>query len=378
MKGISLHGIALATLLAIPAHAAITVPGANGSDGALNINKNTVIDLSLASTGAWNSSSPVSGNGVYDPEKWAVVFHYSGVNISGGTLRFLNNDTRAPVVWLVNGDVTISGTIDLKVDGAGNQPGPGGFRSGHSNNGAEIGFGPGGSLAPGGGGSYATAGVGGTATALYGNERILPLIGGSGGSGGGAPGALLIAATGTITVNGTIDAIAWTGSGGAIRLIADSVKGAGNVYAYKKNAGGDGRIDVESNHTDATLHFAPVPAAGFAPEPVTLWPAASAPSTRIVSIGGQAISTDPRASFNSAADATPNVSPGQPLDVLIVTNNIATNSIVNLRVGPLNGNASLVRATLVNGTIDTATWKATIPAAAAGSAVLQVRVEDTP
>jgi hypothetical protein len=370
-----LPGIALAICLAIPARAAITVPGANGSDGALNINRNTTIDLSLASAGVWDANSPVAGNGVYDPGKWAVVFHYSGVNISAGTLSFLNHDTRAPVVWLVNGDVNISGAIELRIDANGYQPGPGGFRSGHVSNGADVGFGPGGSLAPGGGGSYASAGAGGTAASLYGNERVLPLIGGSGGSLGSGPGAILIAATGTITINGSIHAEAFYGSGGAIRLIADSLKGTGLIYAYRKSAGGDGRINIETNHTDATLVIAPVPVTGYAPEPVTLWPSASAPSTRIVSIGGIPISTDPHASFNSAADATPNITPGQSLDVVIETKNVVTTSKVNLRVGPLKANGSVIPATLVSGNATSATWKATIPAAAPGTNVVQVRVE---
>lgn len=370
-----LRGFALAMLCFAPAHAAITVPGANGSDGVLSVNGNTIIDLSKAATGAWDSNSPIAGNGVYDPNKWAVVFHYSSVNISAGTLYFLNNDTRAPVVWLVNGNVNISGIIELRVDAAGYQPGPGGFRSGHYNNGIDVGFGPGGSLAPGGGGTYASPGTAGTSLLLYGNDRILPLIGGSGGSGGSGVGAILIAATGTITINGAIHAEAYTGSGGAIRLIADSVLGNGYIYAYKKSAGGDGRIDVESNHTDATLHFAPVPAAGYAPDPAVLWPSTSAPSTRIVSIGGIPIGSDPKASFNSAADATPAVSPGQPLEVIIETKNVATNSTVNLRVGPLHANATIIPAAFVSGTAAVATWKATISATAPGSTVLQVRVE---
>ena len=40
----------------------------DGSDGALNIASNTVIDLSLAATGTWSNAA--SGNGIYDPVQW--------------------------------------------------------------------------------------------------------------------------------------------------------------------------------------------------------------------------------------------------------------------------------------------------------------------
>jgi hypothetical protein len=373
-----LYGLALAALFVVPAQAAITVPGANGSDGALSVTSNITIDLSQASPGAWDSNSPVPGRGVYDADKWAVVFHYSSVNITSGTVSFKNNASRAPVVWLVNGDVNISntGAMDLRTEeGVGKQPGPGGFRTGHWNNGADVGFGPGGGAQSGVSGSYATLGGNTSSDLTYGSERIIPLIGGSGGYNAPGSGAILIAATGNITVNGAIHAEAFTGSGGSIRLIADSLLGNGTVYAYKRaGAGGDGRIEFETNATAASLVVLPVPVAGPPPNPVVLWPSAAASSTRIVSIGGITLSADPKASFNSAADAAPDISPGAPVDVIIETKNVATTSVVNLRVGPLSANASLTKATLVSGNASTATWKATIPAPA-GTTVFQVRVE---
>jgi hypothetical protein len=58
---------------------------------------------------------------VYDADKWAVVFKYTSVNILGGKkLTFKNHATRAPVVWLVSGNVTISGTVDLSGGSADN------------------------------------------------------------------------------------------------------------------------------------------------------------------------------------------------------------------------------------------------------------------
>lgn len=64
------------------AMASITVPS-DGTDGALVISANTVIDLSQAITGNWDTNNAAnSGKGVYDPAKWAVVFKYTSVTIN--------------------------------------------------------------------------------------------------------------------------------------------------------------------------------------------------------------------------------------------------------------------------------------------------------
>ena len=67
--------IAACALAAAPvAMGAVTVPGADGSDGIFNPNNSVTINLSQAATGAWDSASPVAGKGVYDPDKWAVTW----------------------------------------------------------------------------------------------------------------------------------------------------------------------------------------------------------------------------------------------------------------------------------------------------------------
>jgi len=96
----------------------INVPS-DGSDGAFNPTANVEVDLSQAVTGApgvWGEPwlQPGTGTGVYDADKWAVVFKYSSVNIpSGVTVTFKNHASRAPVVWLVQGNTTIAGTVNL-------------------------------------------------------------------------------------------------------------------------------------------------------------------------------------------------------------------------------------------------------------------------
>ncbi|MCF7732403.1 MAG: hypothetical protein K9N23_11975, partial [Akkermansiaceae bacterium] len=230
----------------------IVVPGADGTDGALAITENTVIDL--------------GASGSYDPDEWAVVFRYTSVNIAAGaTLGFTNHPRKAPVIWLVSGDVTINGTVNLGGAPGGAppslaEPGPGGFAGGMGQlNGTtkvSAGYGPGGgplgyvSFAYHGvGGSYGTLGqaVNGVASRdPYGNASLVPLIGGSGGGGlgggdnriggGGGGGAILIAATGTVTIEGSLRAIgggsgnsAGGGSGGGIRIVANTIDGDGTV-----------------------------------------------------------------------------------------------------------------------------------------------------
>jgi len=95
-----LSGALVAALMLGRAVGDIVVPGANGTDGVLNITTNTVIDLSRAVTAAWDSdNSANAGKGVYDASKWAVVFKYTSVTIgSNATVTFRNHASRAPVV----------------------------------------------------------------------------------------------------------------------------------------------------------------------------------------------------------------------------------------------------------------------------------------
>ena len=112
-----------ACLLAHCVCAALEIPGADGSDGALRVTKEScvegvyTIDLGQAATRLWDSTSPRSGKGVYDPEKWAVVFKYTSVQIDEGCMvKFVNHPSNPPVYWLVSGDVDIRGEINLDGD----------------------------------------------------------------------------------------------------------------------------------------------------------------------------------------------------------------------------------------------------------------------
>ena len=146
---------------ATTARAQLNIPGADGSDGVLETPPRSakltevLVDLSLAVTGKWDQPSTDPGKGVYDPDKWAVVFKYSSVNIRTNTIiKFKNHPSRAPVVWLVSRDVIIDGEVNLNgnlYDGANpEEPGPRGFRGGA---GSVRGFSEGPGFGPGGGNS---------------------------------------------------------------------------------------------------------------------------------------------------------------------------------------------------------------------------------
>ncbi|HMO64169.1 MAG TPA: hypothetical protein PKE47_02900, partial [Verrucomicrobiota bacterium] len=315
-------------LAAAPARAALVIPGADGSDGALHITNHTVIDLSQAITGAWDTNNAANaGRGVYDPEKWAVVFKYTDVNIAAGTtVTFTNHPTRAPVVWLVNGNVTISGALDLNGKNSVSfpglaEPGPGGFRggSGYYSTGASdaSGFGPGAGLI-GNSGSYGSSAAG---MRTYRNPSLLPLVGGSGGSGmgiaqngsrfaasgGGGGGAILIACQKVLQIDGRIRALgglvgfadnpqrgSGNGSGGGVRMVCAELDGTGMIDAIGGNQGnwgrgdgGLGRIRVERSVNRGNVGSVPDPSVIDLPDGATalLWPPAGAPEVRILSIG---------------------------------------------------------------------------------------------
>jgi hypothetical protein len=410
--------------------AQLVIPGADGSDGVLNITTNTVIDLSQAVTTNWDANNSANaGSGIYDSNQWAVVFKYSSVVIcSNATVTFHNHASRAPVVWLVNGNVTINGSVVL--DGqswltapALSEPGPGGFRGGCGNylggqaNGA--GFGPGGGntftyqsivgrpfTICGGGGSYGSVGVSGPP--VYGNPSLIPLIGGSGGGGGDDPdaniggvsggaggGAILIACAGTLNDSGTISAMggygysqnfygiygSGDGSGGGIRLVAQTLAGNGTVLApggSNPMAGGLGRIRIERVVNTNSISVTPDPSVvDLAPgSTALLWPPNNAPVLTIVSIGTTNAPADPRAGFGTiGADVVQPLTNSIP--VVIETTNVEQASQVFVLGTPRsNGSSTEVNATVssvVSTSPLTLLWTANLPVNVGYSAI-QVQV----
>lgn len=324
------------------------------------------VDLSLATSAPWDSATPANDHGVYDGTQWAVVFKFQSVHIPAGTtVRFKNHPSHAPVVWLVDGDVTIDGTLVL--DGQVGQrtdafaePGPGGFRGGIGVIRARTtsGFGPGGGDSGnwGGGGAFGTVAAGSQVT--YGNADLIPLVGGSGGGGytqnarggGAGGGAILIATPGLLRVAGRIQANGGStddgggsGSGGGVRLVADQLLGNGFVECRPGSSGsrgGEGRVRVEAVTQQDNLNI--LPAASFELlEPasvVRLWPDTETPLTRIVSVGNRTVPADPWANVQSLANADVRLAAGSRTNVVVIeTLNLPTNSVVTLHVVARDG-----------------------------------------
>lgn len=360
--------------------------GSDGTDGALVVSVNDTLDLSLATTGTWNDPSIGVGNGIYDPEKWAVVYHFTSVTINASkTLYFKNHPSGAPVVWLVQGNVTISGTVKLNGGAATGDltfsvPGPGGFRGGRgygASTRASAGLGPGGGgfggiSQLGCGGGYATPGTGINPGATYGNSRILPLIGGSGGSGsdasatggGAGGGAILIAANETITilsVNSLIQAngggAAWFGSGGAIRLIANHIEGYPMLYAIGTSSGsGLGRIRLEANSTNLIGNSTP-PYSLMMPlenNVADIWPPADEPRLRVTTFNGLPVPADPHSQFVGPGDVT--IGDHGPVSAVLEARCVPLNWSLTARVVPRTGAEYLRTATWVDGDSALSHW----------------------
>jgi len=403
--------------------------GSDGSDGVFNPGATIVVDLSQAAVLCncdgidqngdsnfiddpcrWDCPSPVAGKGVYDADKWAVVYKYQSVNIaSGRTVTFTNHPSNAPVVWLVQDNVTIGGSVNLWGERAGSAsasptvPGPGGFPGGRATlSSASLGSGgrgpgaapylqaPSASAA----GSYATQGgncVGTLRGALYGNEYIVPLIGGSGasacnGRGGAGAGAILIAANGTITINGSVAAVGGEGggSGGAIRLVANTVAGTGSLDAHGgsySGVGGYGRIRIEG--FSITLPGGnPSPSISEPDVPPMIWPPSDAPriwATQVeyVDYNGAtqtiAVPADPRANI-----AFPNTDVAFQTDQQMILHieaaNVPQNWLVTVRVVPTSGDTLLVSADALIGNLGSSTTTATFTSPA-GIATMQIRAD---
>lgn len=423
-----LAGVCAALALGLaPSGAAAFDSGSTGSDGAFNPTVDTELTL------------PADG-----------VFNFTDVDIPAGvTVTFARNTPNTPVVILASGNVTIDGTLDVSgsdaaptgAAGDGNQGddglpglgGPGGFDGGRGGVAGDIasgdGLGPGAGLGnrkqdcAGAGGGFGIAGdnvsnsgsatgcvtaTNGAGGSTYGTAALLPLIGGSGGGGGaggsalggggggGGGGAVLIAASGTVTVNGSILAEGGSGaatagggagggggggSGGAVRIVATTIDGNGSILADGESGGtsplgsrhaggdgGDGRIRLESETFLRTAGTTP----GFtfgAPDDLFV---PGLPALRITTVDGVAAPTNPTGS----ADIVLPQDTLNPVTVEFETSGVPAGNTVTLTVTPAAGDAvSAVSNALVGDeTSATASVAVDLPD---GPSVLQATVSFT-
>ncbi len=351
--------------------------GSNGSDGVFNPTVSTNINM---------GDRP---NGVYQ---------FTSVNVpSGVTVTFTPNQNNTPVVWLVQGDCLVEGTIDLSGKspsaGSGGPGGPGGFRGGNAGSLPTSGQGPGGGSALGAiantgafAGAYATEGeanldCGGHAvnSSIYGNKFLLPLLGGSGGGGGGywggcgGGGALIIAASGTIeivsravlmAVGGKLNTGGYGscagggGSGGAIRLIASKITGSGVIdvrggWGGYETAflgyGGAGRIRLDS----FDLNFGGVTygemTQGY--QPIILPAPGEGSQLSIATVGGVSVNSPP-AGMLAIPDAIIAGQQSNPIPIVVRCSNLPLNTPITITVKPASGPSIIAVGANTIGTIN--------------------------
>lgn len=392
------------------------------------------------STGADGAFNPTVSQQITLPD--SGVFNYTSVNIPAGvTISYKKNAANTPVVILATGDVNIAGNLwlgggnspDVGAGGNGNVgddglPGngsAGGYAGGSggqvTNKAGGDGLGPGGGMRGGnvhtsGGSTYLIGGGGGGFGSVgtdaecsnysgvttgkggvgYGSSQLLPLIGGSGGGGGlggsafpssgggGGGGGILIAASGTVTVSGTLTANGGNsgatggdgrgatgggGAGGAIRIVATTIagngtisatggaSGAGNgwlgsVYSCRGGAGSVGRIRLEAETITRTAASTPTHSFGA---PGLLF-VAGLPSLRISSVAGVAAPPNPTGN----ADITLPSGTANPVTVTFATTGVPVGNTVKLTVTPSYGAPVSAISPAITGTTENGTASVTV------------------
>ena len=340
--------------------------GSNGSDDAFSPATNTVINM---------ADHP---NGIYQ---------FTSVNIPGNvTVTFVPNANNTPVTWLVQSNCEIDGTVDVSGKSTSNTAGaiggPGGGVGGNNGTNPSPGQGPGGgqagfdannsSIYIGGNASFGTAGNQGGAQAspgsIYGNNFLVPLLGGSGGGGGGSGGgggggAILIAANNGINIAGRVyangggivyigdpyyfNSTGSGGSGGAIRLVAPIISGAGTLSAGGGLGSGSGvnggdyagngriRLDTFNNNFSGQINGG-VFSQGF--QPIIIPAAGQGVQLSIVSVAGASVSATPNGQLVSP-DAIISGQQANPISVVVSCSNLPLNTPITVTVKPATGSS---------------------------------------
>ena len=337
-----LFGLGAFVLLCVSAQAQSFSSGSTGADGALN--------------------PPVGLRVVQLPE--SRVLNYTTVDIPNGCLlTFRRNSRNTPVIILAQGNVNIGGT--MSVDGGSDPdtplfnstPGPGGFYGGAV---GQPGFGPGGA----------------TLNEFHGRWvgplSLVPIIGGSGGAGaigcfgGGGGGAIVIASSTTINLSGVVransnagcnSATGPTGSGGAIRLVANSISVSGSLQAVPTVGGANsGVIRIEAPIGALTFTGSASPAAVLSTiNPVVV--STTPPVLTIVSVGGFAVPANAGQRFDTVDLLLPNQLV-DPILVVVQGNSIPVGTQVSIRV--VNGPDATTTPAALQGTFASSTASPTI------------------
>jgi hypothetical protein len=188
------------------------------------------------------------------------IIRYGTISITGAAVAITGS--RVPV-FVADGNLTVSGVIDVGATGTASGPGGGAVSSG------TLGSGFGSTLRGGGGAGYRhMGGNGGSTTAAGGGNSgggtfdpttLLALVGGTknpspglgdfntpnGGGGGGA--LMLVSCKGTVTVSGTLDS-----NGGGGEPGWDAIIGSGIEYYAGACGGTGGYVVIQANTVSVT------------------------------------------------------------------------------------------------------------------------------
>ena len=343
------------------------------------------LDMAAATTGNWDDPDP-SGLGIYDPEKFCVVYKW---NQSRRIALYRGHPSGAPVMFLIDG----GGDFEFVGSSSGGSTSYGNLRF---NNFGKLGTrlkafntfpeaGIGGSfMSPLGGRvypSHRTPGIDPNLglnsavphpdqTMLYGNSRCVPLLGGTLSSNQfnqdyeSAGGAVCIIASGTINLRGTfyfrptdsytsVNTSDDIGSGGTFRVVATTITSSQGINEWVRtgpganNSGnnpdvytdaGMGWCRFESyNHMDSYSGYPLIPltATGIhrtiPDNPVVIWPEdLGFPTASIFSVGEVIAPTDP---LDTATPDINLVTVDPTIPVIIRTVDANVNHIVQVRVG---------------------------------------------
>lgn len=230
--------------------------------------------------------------------------------------------------------------------------------------------------------------------AAYGSSILLPLLGGSGGGGGGGGvtydggggggggGAILIAASGVVTVSGSlladggagaagsgagIGGAGGGGAGGAIRIIATMIAGNGAITAAggargevsgqttsvsSATPGAIGRVRLEGDSITRTAATVPQASADL-PRNVFV---AGAPTLTIVSVAG----VNAPASPTGSGDITLPASTPNPVAVVFTTSGVPVGNTILLTVTPALGTKVTAVTPALTGSTASATASTTV------------------
>ena len=328
-------------LLTISVNAQTFSSGSTGADGAL--------DLSTM-------NCPLNICQIQLPE--SGILNFTTANIpQDKQLRFRSNSRNTPVTMLAQGPITIAGAVDVSsvylfasgaCGGTFDRLGPGGFRGG-----VPSGFGPGGGTINQQNGRW------------VGPLSLVPLVGGSGGwNVGDGGGAIVIASSSSITVTGSINANGSTfsscpgpsGSGGAIRLVANSITVPGILSAcgFSNNCGVI-RIEAPDGQRNFTGNATPAVVLSTI-NPIVLLSAP--PLLTISSIGGFSVPSYAGSRFDTVDLLLPNQL-SDPISIVVTANNIPVGTQVEVRPVRNSSSAGFSPGTLA-GTFQNSTATATI------------------